>query len=316
VTHQGTSSASPRFGRGEFWALGAALAYALYQVFLRVAVRGGGLHTYVGATVQALPTLLFCLVMGWAIKRRSAATASPFSNWRLIGALILSGLLLFVVATPLFFEALRKGGVLITSPLTGTQVLWASLLAALLLREPLTRVMVLGMVISVVGVAVLTLGRSGGANLAPTWWLAVPFALGAGLCWALSGVLLTYNMRRGVDRHQALGIATLVGLILINAYLLVTGDIGLYATTPASIFLSLLGAGLFNAAALISLMTALSLTTVVSATTLNSLQVALAPLIAWLFLKEDLNLLSGMGIALILVGVLIVQRARATVKGG
>jgi DME family drug/metabolite transporter len=307
MNHQDTSSAPVRFGRGEFWALGAALAYALYQVFLRVAVRGGGLNTYVGATVQALPTLLFCLVMGWVIQRRSTAAVSPFSDWRLIGALILSGLLLFVVATPLFFKALEMGGVLITSPLSGTQVLWAALLAALLLHEPLTRLMVA----SVVGVAVLTLGGSGGADLAPTWWLAVPFALGAGLCWALSGVLLTYNMRRGVNRHRALGISTLAGLIMINAYLLVAGDMGLYATTPASVLVSLLEAGLFSAAALVCLMTALSLTTVASATTLNSLQVALGPLIAWLFLDEELNLVSAAGVALILIGVLVVQRARA-----
>jgi drug/metabolite transporter (DMT)-like permease len=304
-----------RFGRGEFWALGAALAYALYQVFLRVAVRGGGLNTYVGATVQALPTLLFCLVMGWVIQRRSAGATSPFSDWRLIGALFVSGLLLFVVATPLFFFALRQGGVLITSPLAGMQVLWAALLAALLLHEPLTRLMVAGMVTSIFGVAVLTLGSSGGAGLAPTWWLALPAALGAGLCWALSGVLLTYNMRRGVNRHRALGISTAVGLIVINAYLLVTGDIGLYAATPASAFQSLLGAGLFSAAALVCLLTALSLTTVASATTLNSLQVAVGPLIAWLFLGEDLNLVSAAGVVLILAGVLIVQRARAATQG-
>ena len=116
-----------RLGKGELWALGAALSYALYQVFLRVAVRGDELNSMVGATVQAIPILLFSVAMSWFVKRRDRGTVSPLSDWKLIGALVANGLLLFVVATPLLFAALREGGVLITSPLTSTQVLWAAL---------------------------------------------------------------------------------------------------------------------------------------------------------------------------------------------
>ena len=166
--------------KGEAWALAAAFGYALYQVFLGAAMQSE-VHNAVAATVQALPLLLFATAMGWLINRRAKATTSPFSDWRLVGALTCNGLLLFVAATPLMFESLRKGGVLITSPVSGTQVLFAALLAALLLREPLTRTMALGMAISVVGICVLTAGRSG-VDLPPTWWLAVPFALGTALC--------------------------------------------------------------------------------------------------------------------------------------
>lgn len=297
-------------GKGELWALGAALSYALYQVFLRVAVRGDELNNMVGTTVQAIPLLLFSLAMGWVVKRSDKGTVSPFSDWKLIGALVFNGLLLFVVATPLLFGALREGGVLITTPLTGTQVLWAALLAALVLQERFTRTMAMGMVISVIGVAALTWGQGGGGELDSTWWLAVPYALGAALCWALAGVLITYDMRQGVDRFQVLAIPSLVGLGVLNTYLLVTGDLGLYASTPVDVLLSLLAAGLFSAVALVCLTSALALTTVVSATTLNSLQVGLAPLMAWMFLEEDLSLIAGVGILLILVGVIVVQRAR------
>jgi drug/metabolite transporter (DMT)-like permease len=300
-----------RLGKGELWALAAALSYALYQVFLRVAVRGDQLNNMVGTTVQAIPLLLFSLAMIWVTKRSDRdTTVSPFSDWKLIGALVFNGLLLFVVATPLLFGALREGGVLITTPLTGTQVLWAALLAALVLQERFTRTMAMGMVISVIGVAALTWSQGGGGELASTWWLAVPYALGAALCWALAGVLITYDMRQGVDRFQVLAIPSLVGLGVLNTYLLVTGDLGLYASTPVDVLLSLLAAGLFSAVALVCLTSALALTTVVSATTLNSLQVGLAPLIAWMFLEEDLSLIAGVGILMILVGVIVVQRAR------
>jgi drug/metabolite transporter (DMT)-like permease len=300
-------------GQGELWALGAALAYALYQVFLRVAVWGTEVNNLVGATVQAIPILLLAAGMGWVIKRPRADSVSPLSDWKLIWSLVLNGLLLFVVATPLLFAALREGGVLIASPLSGTQVLWAAGLAALLLREPFTRPMALGMVVSVGGIFVLTAGASGSFELSPTWWKAVPFALGVGFCWALAGVLLTYNLRRGVDGYQALTISTLAGVITINAYLLFTGDMDLYAGTPQGLLLTLLVAGTFSAVALASLTTALDLTTVASATTLNSIQVALGPLIAWVFLGEDMNLVIAAGILLILVGVILVQRERAAI---
>ncbi len=294
--------------KGEVWALAAAFGYALYQVFLGAAMQGE-VHNVVAATVQAMPVLLFAAAMGWFFNRRGKATTSPFSDWRLIGALLCNGLLLFVVATPLLFESLRKGGVLIASPVSGTQVLFAAILAAILLREPFTRIMALGMVISVVGVCALTAGQ-GGVDLPPTWWLAVPFALGTALCWALAGVLLTYTLRRGVDTYQAVAIPTIVGLVALNGYLLAAGQIHLYGETSMGTQVSLVIAGILSAAALISLTMALNLTTVASATTLNSLQVAIAPVIAWLFLDEQLALMAAVGILTILVGVIIVQRGR------
>lgn len=295
-------------GKGEGWALAAACGYALYQVFLGVAMQGE-VHNMVGVTVQAIPVLLFATAMGWVINRRGKSTTSPLSDWRLIGALACNGVLLFVIATPLLFGSLRQGGVLITSPISGTQVLFAALLAAFLLREPFTRAMALGMGISVVGILVLAAGRSG-ADLPPTWWWAVPYALGTALCWALAGVLMTYTMRRGVDPFQAVAVPTMVGLGALNGYLLVTGQIGLYDGTSIGVLGSLLTAGVFSAAALISLTMALNLTTVASATTLNSLQVAIAPVIAWLFLGEDMNLVAAVGILTILAGVIMVQRGK------
>jgi O-acetylserine/cysteine efflux transporter len=301
-----------RLGKGEVWALAAALGYALYQVFLGAAMQGE-VHNMVGATVQAIPILVFATAMGWLVNRRGKRTTSPFSDWRLIGALVFNGLLLFVVATPLMFESLRKGGVLITSPVSGTQVLFAALLAAVLLREPFTRTMASGMMISVVGILVLTAGKSG-ADLPPTWWLAVPYALGTALCWALAGVLLTYSMRRGVDPFQAVAIPTTVGMVVLNGYLLATGRIGLYAETSTGILATLLAAGVFSAVALISLTMALNLTTVASATTLNSLQLVIAPAIAWLFLGEHLNGLAVAGILVILAGVIIVQTSKLSAQ--
>ena len=305
-----TSGHRVEFGKGELWALGAALFYALNNVFTGVAVRGHDLNYMLGVSLRATPVFLFVLVMGWGARRRNPDAVSPLSDWRLLAALTGYGVLTFVVANPLLFAALQKGGILVASPVSGTQVLWGALLAAILLREPLNRKMVAGMVISIAGVFVLSLGRSGDVTLSPSWWLAVPYATGTAFCWALSGVLVTYVMRCGVDRFQSLAVATLTGIVLDNVYLLATGNIGLYVTTSRQLLLNVLIAGLFNTVALVSIVSALSLTSVASATTINSLQVGLAPLVAWVFVGERMTWLMGLGILLTMGGVILVQRAR------
>lgn len=306
------SDMNARFGRGELWALGGALGYALNHVFLNVAIHGHELDYRIGATVQAIPLLVFALAMWPSARRRDPQVVSPLARWDLAASVIANSVLMFVLAAPLLFAAFRAGGVLVTTPVTGTQVLWSALLATVLLGERFTGRMALGMLVSVAGVTILAIGQSGDAALSPRWWLAVPYAAGAALCWALGGVLLTYAMRHHVDRYQALAVFVVVGIVLINVLLLLTGRMGAYATTPAPVYLSLIGAGVFNTAALAGVTTALSLTTVASATTLNSLQVPLAPLIAWVFVGEQMNGLIGLGILLVLAGVIVVQRARVT----
>jgi drug/metabolite transporter (DMT)-like permease len=297
-------------GKGELWALLAALAYALNNVFVRIAVRDYDPNRWMGVALRATPTFLFALVMGWRMQRRDPEDVSPLSQGRLTLMLCGYGLATFVIANPLLFRALRVGGVLIATPVTGTQALWAGLIAMIVLKDPLNARMVGGMAVTIGGITLLAVGQSLGTPVSPDWWQAVPLALGTAFCWSLSGVLVTGAMRRGVDRFSALAMATGSGIIALNVYLLLSGQLSAYTTTPPIALLSLLAAGALNAVALVSVTTALSLTTVASATTLNSLQIGLAPLIAWLFLGEPLNLLMGVAIPIIILGVILVQRAR------
>jgi len=299
-----------RLGQGEFWALAGAFFYSLSNVFTGVAVRGTGLNYQLGTSLRALPTLVVGLAMGWGRRNRPTKTLSPVADGRILAALITSGLFTFTIGGSLMFAAMRYGGVLVTTPLTGTQVIWSAVIAALLLRQPFNGRMVLGMLTSLVGVVLLTIGRSNDLALPPTWWLAVPYALGSALSWASSGVLISYAMQRGVDRFQALTVSVLTGAITLNGYLLATGDIGLYLTTPRATMAAAIIAGVLGMAALVSLTTALSLTTVASANALNSLQVGLAPLIAWLLLGEGMNTWIALGILLIMGGVIVVQIAK------
>jgi DME family drug/metabolite transporter len=305
------SSLQKRIGAGEVWAFSGALAYSFDNVFTAFAVRGQGINFYLGACLRSLPVFTFTIIVTLFSRKRTKNSTSPFSNIRIVLALIAYGLLTFFLGNTMFFSALQKGGVLVTTPLAGTQVLWAALFAILLLGEGLNWKMVAGMLISIVGIFILAIGRSGGVNLAPQWWLAIPLALGTAVCWSLSGVLIAYAQRKGVDRFHALLFALVVGYISLNGYMLFSGQISSYTTTPLKLMGNVIMAGGFNMLALISITTALGLTSVASATTLGSLQVGLAPIFAWLLIKEEMNLLIGIGIVLILTGVIVVQINRS-----
>jgi drug/metabolite transporter (DMT)-like permease len=294
-----------RIGHGELWALAGAFCYALSNVFSGAATRGYALNPLLGAGMRALPTLFLCLALGWGGRKGPAGLL--LADWRIFGALAASGLAVFVSGGTLLFMALRLGGVVLTTPITGTQVLWSAVIAALLLRQPLNRKMAFGMLISVVGVSLLALGRGGTWTLSAHWWLAVPFASATAVSWALSGVFVAYVLGRGVDRFQAMALSALIGVLCINAVLCIGGNMGVYGSTPRGVLWRLLLAGTLGMAGLLSFISALAHTTVASANALNSLQVGLAPLVSWIWMGESMNLSMGLGVALIMAGVIVVQ---------
>jgi drug/metabolite transporter (DMT)-like permease len=270
------------------------------------------MNYFMGVALRATPAFLLALTfaLGTRRGRHHAQTTFPNAGARLNLVLFASGLCTFVIGNPLLFAALRAGGVLIATPISGTHVLWGAVLAALLLHEPFNPRMARGMLLSIAGVLVLTLGRTAQATLAAGWWMAVPYAAATAVSWAMGGVLTAYALRRGVDRFQALATTSGTALVCLNVYLLLSGQISSYATTPSAPIQSTLVAGLFNAAALVCATSAFALTSVASATTLGSLQIAISPLIAWLFLGEKLNGVMALGILVITLGVIGVQRAR------
>ena len=288
-----------KFGKGELWALAGALGYSLDNVFTAFTVRGQGVNFLLGASLRSLPVLVFSLLMTVFAKKASKKGISPFTDYKLVLALAAYGVLTFFIGNTMFFSALEKGGVLITTPLAGTQVLWAAIFAIPIIGEKLNFKMVFGMFITIIGILVLAVGKSDGVNLMPRWWLAIPLSLGTAVCWSLSGVLIAYAQRKGVNRFHALLFALVVGNVVLNGYLLVTGQIDVYSNTSPVLVRNLLMAGLFNTFALVGITTALGLTTVASASTLGSLQIALAPLLAWLLIKEDMNWIISIGILFI-----------------
>jgi len=93
--------------------------------------------------------------------------------------------------------------------LNATSPMWAALLGAVALREPLTIKRLAGLVVGMAGVAVVS------GPEASTRWLSIAAALGAALCYALTGIALKRWGQGGTARGMAVGTQLAGGVLLL-----------------------------------------------------------------------------------------------------
>ena len=302
---------STSFGPGELWALGGAVAYALTNIFSRVAV--------VAADPLAAPVfrLIPTLAISWTQVGRSQArwsglrpSASDFVGWRTIAILFLGGALGSTVGTVAFFFALQVGGVVLTVPALATNILWSAIIAALFLKERLNAHMIAGIIAAVLGVALLGYGRSAGGELVPGALAAIPLALVTAISWASAANCTRYALTRSVDKYLAIAISQTFGIALLIVVLFASGRGALLWTTSFSAIGLFLLAGILSAIALICDAHALSLTTVASTLTISGTNPVFSTILAMLFLGEELKPLMAVGTVLTVAGVLFAQLSK------
>ena len=92
--------------------------------------------------------------------------------------------------------------------LNATSPMWGALLSALVLRERLSTGRIAGLMLGVVGVALVS-----GAE-ASTRWLAILAGLAAAFCYGLTGVVLRRWGRQTTARGMAVGTQLMGGVLL------------------------------------------------------------------------------------------------------
>ena len=98
----------------------------------------------------------------------------------------------------------------LSAVLNATAPMWGALLAAALLGERLTLVRSMGLLLGVVGVALVTRPEPG-ANFPP---LAIAAALGGALCYAIAGIYLKHRAHGAPARGMAIGTQLAAGIML------------------------------------------------------------------------------------------------------
>ena len=296
-------------GRGESWALGSVVGYASANIFDRVAVaHADPLIALIGPVLRGLPSLLLGIFLVW--KNRTLGQVRPGSAQYVgrravlsfVGAGALSTLGLFA-----YYFAVETGGVIITTPVQETYVIWGTLIAWFFLHERFHGFVLLGVGLIFLGLVSLSLGELRGA-ISPHWYWAIPLALFTALTYGVSGVLWRDGQLRGAHQSTAILLQFTTSVAVGLAGLAAMGRLGLLVTTPRRAVLALLVSGVLSGViAIYCIFTALRLMEVARVYAFTSLTPIMATLSAHFFLGEYLNLMMLAGVVLISVGVTLTQ---------
>jgi len=295
-------------GRGETWAIVSVLCYTAISLLVRRATAGG--DRFVAVTLRALPALLVTstVVLATPYSREQLRPgAKGFLGWKTLAAIFVQALLIFSIGNSLNFEALKYAGVTITAPISSTSAIFGGLMALLVLKEIFNREMIAGMIVTTVGVFVLTRGQAMGTPVSEHWLRGVGFSLIGAVCASIGGILLTYALRRGADVFVSMLLSTGTAVLSMILVLGFQGRLSLYWTSSPEVVRDLLLAGIINAVSVLAITKSLELSPWAVAMSIGRLSVVLSPLAAVLFLGEHINASMLVGIFLVILGVLAVQ---------
>jgi len=214
----------------------------------------------------------------------------------------------------IYYFAIRMGGVIITTPVLETWVIWGTLVAWIFLREKLRGFLLLGWALIALGLGALVLGQLRGKPISPYWYWAIPLAALAAVSYGISGVLWRDGQLRGAHQSTAILLQFVTSIAVALAGLGLGGRGSLLFTTARKDVMALLASGVFSGIiAIYCIFSALRLMEVGRVYAISSLTPLVATLFARFFLHEYLNLLILSGVLLISVGVTLTQIFRPRV---
>ena len=300
-----------RIGVGEWLALGAALSFAGASSVLRgVAIAFDPLS---GTVIRLLPLALFSLGMMALRRNRGSQVIGGRAGglgWRSIGWLAFARLVATPVAHLSLFLSLRYSGLLVAVPAYSTQQLFSALLAIPVLGETFSKRLGAGIVVSLLGITLLSYGQQTGVSVSTLWPLGIAFGLLTGVMWGIRNSIGARLLRMGLELFTWHGITTTASVAIIALILAASGNLQALSVESITSVRTLLIAGVMTALGQYLIFAAVKRTTVASASMLKSLDVVFTSLVAVVLLGEVINLSITLAIVLIFSGVIIVQLAK------
>lgn len=239
---------------GQLFSLLSAVTFAASTVYVRRAVYLLGSSTGVMYVSVLLGTILFALVMIISGTAVQLGSASALALLALAGA----GIVHFVVGRWFNYTALRFIGSNRATPIMSTDVLVAVTLGVAFMGEPLTLGLALGAALIVTGVVLISLergssaGESGRGATRGALIRGIASALGAGICFGVSPVLVKIGLREGNSPFMATFVSYAAASIVVLAILAHPGQRKLVrGWEPRVIWPAILG-GVFVALAQLS----------------------------------------------------------------
>jgi len=180
---------------GALWALAAGVGFGLFQTLNRQAVRG--MDVYVATFVQLAVSSVVLIIISLATDDVTLLLRAPTSA---ILNFILAGAFHFLIGWTFLNASQKKIGAARTSPLIGTNPVFAVIIAAITLGEIPSWLELVGVLVIVFGAIVVSREsidpttnasqpQSFSAMLKASW-----LGLSAGLFWAISPIFIKFGL--------------------------------------------------------------------------------------------------------------------------
>jgi len=240
------------------------------------------------ASWKTMPTA----VAGWffmaGMVRRGESIVPPRD---VLWSLIANGLLMQFCGNVLFQYGLSRAGLALTVPLCfASLIMMSAILGRIVLHDPIRPRTLIAMGLLILSVIILSQGTSAASVASALSWqdaaLGAAAALGSGVGFSISGVIVRRSIRRGVSISVALGYSSTVAMCPILIAMAHEGWGSLSTVLDRSGYASLLAAGLLNAVGFFAVSEALRYLPVVRVNLINASQAALGGLMGVMLFQE------------------------------
>ncbi|EMI44272.1 DMT family transporter [Rhodopirellula sp. SWK7] len=313
----------PGIGLGVVCGLISAVFYTLANISLRQSVAA---DPFLVAAFKAIPTVICLTPFLVALKMGGQPIAK---SGHLVPRFILISLLGQVGGNASFQVALGMIGLAAAVPITlGALLIGSAIVGRVLLGETVRRRTAIAMAILMVAVVILSqaghpdpdasslVASERADSLAVQRWVGAAFAVFSGLCFAVFSSTMRFNMQKGMQAATAMWISGTVGSLALFAMVALRGGFADIAELPASLWWSMGAAGVFNFLAFIAITTAMKVLPIVAVHLLNASQVAMAAAAGVILFAEPVTATLLIGIALTMVGLLVLARRRPNAQPG
>jgi drug/metabolite transporter, DME family len=291
----------------------AAVAYTMANLGLRNVAAGGDLDwaLFVSAN-KAIPVtvIAWCLV-AWRAARGLPALP-PLQLWL---PLVLTGFVMQFGGNLMFQFALSRGGLALTVPLTFSTILISgAVLGRIVLGEAITPRILLAMGTMMVAVAVLSQGADAASQtlvVSADWRsmvLAVVTACLSGIGYGSGGVMIRRCVTSNLSYSATIVFISSVGVVAMAPLAVVRLGLPAVADVSSRVWLSMLGAGVFNAIAFFAVNAAFKRLSVVRVNLINASQAAMAAIAGVVLFAEPNTWSLQMGTLLTVTGLVLTAR--------
>lgn len=279
---------------GVLFAIVAACGLAGQALFVRLATRRGRVidALLVVALVNAAVLVPLTLLL----------VPSPTLTPRVIGAFVAAGIVGTMLGRVFFFAGIKRVGASRAEPIKASMPLYATVLAVFLLGEHVSGPQWLGILLIVVGIAVVSwegaaADRAGGKDVP---WIGLLLPLLAAFCFGLEPIFASVGLEAGAEVLVGVSIKAITALVVFVSYLAWRGSLPRPSELPAGDVRWYVLAGLSSTVFLLSYYAGLAASRVSVVVPIMQTSPLLVVIVSALFLRQietvTLRLVAAAGI--------------------